>query len=198
MTRVRFALLAILALLAVTAFSASPALAFTEFTSPEGEKMTGESQPETTQKFEATESEGKTTVTTTCKKAKVTSTIKGKKTELEGTPEFSECEVAGSKATVANKCGFDLHASGSVDLVGENCAIVEVAATKCVITITGSQKNLSKVTWVIKGLDLLGDGVVTNIKWTTKTGKACGFPADNVSGTATYTGSKLWKGLGMA
>ena len=187
-------MLALVAVLAMSTVAASAASAFTELTAAEGAKL--KSKQKGNQRLEA-KSEAVTLVTI-CTEMSGESTLKGKKAELEGVPSYKGCTTGGLASVVVNKCAFDVHINGQVDLLGRSCATITVTSTKCVITITAEQKGLKEVIFENKGTEVVNTGKVIGVNFTVaEKAKACGFAAEKVEGTATYEGASLTEGTNV-
>ena len=191
MSRVRLIMLALVAVLAMSAVAASAASAFTEFTAAEGAKLKSKQKGNQTLEAKA----GKATVGTICTEVAGEGTVKGKKTEVEGVPAYKGCTTGGLASVVSNKCAFDIHIGGTVDVLGKSCATITVTSTKCVITITGEQKGLKEALFENKEKELVTTGKVSGANFTVaEKGKARGFEAEKVEGTASYNGASLTAG----
>jgi len=199
MTKIRLTVLAILAVSAVMAVSASAASAFTEFT-PVGAKTTAAGKE---QVLTATESgAGKKVVTVKCKTLTGEGEIKSKTEAVASKTTYEGCTVAGLAAKVTNKCVFTFLIGGTVNLSGgASCATVEVASTKCLITITGEQTGLKTAEYAnIKTTSPLESeikGAVGGVNFSSATGKACAFATEAVTGTASYTGNAVVTGANV-
>ena len=188
MTRVRLIMLALVAVLAMSAVAASAASAFTEFTAAEKAELKSKQKGNQTLEAKA----GKATVGTICTEVAGTGKVTSAKTIIEGTPAYKGCTTGGLASVVSNKCVFVIHITGKVDLTGEKCATITVTSTKCVITVTGKQTGLEKVSFENSGLNLVTTGAVGGVNFTVaEKGKACGFETEKVEGTATYNGVSL-------
>jgi hypothetical protein len=201
MNRVRLIMLALVVVLAMSAVAASAASAFTEFTSKGGPHFTAaegaklKTKQEGNQTLEA--KAGKVTVATICTGVEGEGTVEGGHTLIKGTPKYKGCTVGGLATTVTNACTFTFNAAGFVNLGGKNCATIEVTATKCKMTIVGEQEKLKTVTYKNKEANLVTEGKVGEVKFTSANGKACGFETEVVEGTATYNGSSLTEGTNV-
>jgi hypothetical protein len=193
MSRLQLSILVVMSMIVTSAVAAGSAAAFTEFTAAEGAKLKVKQKGNLT--FEA--KAGKVTVSTICTSATGEGVVKGKKTEIGFVPSLAGCTVAGLKANFPNKCEWVLHITGLLDLNGKNCATMELAATKCVMTITGEQKGLKEVIYRNEGGNLIVEMKVTGINFESSSGKNCGFETETVKGTIAVNGALIVEGINV-
>ena len=192
MRRVYLALLMSITATLVSAIAATASVAFTEYNGVIGGKFKVEGG---TQTWEYTEEESTTKVTLKCSKVTFDVTLVSK-TELEGVPSFAGCTDNGLAAVVTNKCAFNFHIGGTVDINGgAECFTVTVTSTKCVKRVNGGQKGLKRIAFTNQGADLVIEQHIEGIKFVTSTGKSCGFKNESAKGTTTLVGNITVKGI---
>lgn len=205
MTRLKWVVVAMFLVGVVGAVSAQAAFAFEEVEQPVG--TTGTVKQSSNQVLEATEEKApNTTVGVVCTEASGETEVVNNLSVAVKALKYGGCTVAGAKAAVTNGCTIllDLNKGtikGDAAIKAAGCKItIEVASTGCKLIIEGEQKELEEITFEKNNAatkEVTVEAKVKGVKFSSATGKACGFAVNAVVGLAAFKGKSISKGINL-